>query len=126
MAAAALSVPKRLTFMPPGAPHFKDVVDNTTPGSEQTLLSETVPVGVTRNLLQVVVVCRMEGSFLITANGQAIGSGRTSGSTPNVVFGFNPWRPIPEGQEIAITFCQSFCSVPVKVEAYLQATDLPV
>jgi len=122
--AAALSVPKKIVIAPPGTPYFKDHVDVGDPGIEKELLTDSVPAGTVRNLQQVVVVCRMEGNFQILAAGQVVGSGRTGAATPNVPFGFAPWRPFPPNTEIKILFTQRSGCPPAPVEVYIQASDI--
>jgi hypothetical protein len=126
MAAAALSVPKKITVSPPGTPYFKDAQDIGDPGNDKEILVDTVPANIVRNLQQVVVVCRLEGNFQVIAAGQVIGSGRTSASTPNVPFGFSPWRPIPPSTPISVVFRQRCNSPSAPVEVYLQASDMTV
>jgi hypothetical protein len=121
---AALSVPKRVTLQLPGTPYFKDVSDVGDPGNDKTLLTDTVPANTIRNIQQIVVVCTMEGVFQVLAAGQVVGSGRTSGSTPNVSFAFNPWRPFSASTLIEVVFRQRVNSPPAPVEVYLQASDV--
>lgn len=105
-----------------GTPHFDDAIDDTTPGDEQTLIDETVPDGVTRNLNSVIVKTRVTGSFQVLSNGELIGSGRTGpGGSPTMTF--NPARPLSAGTEYKVVFTSRIDSPVQSVEAYAQSSD---
>lgn len=105
--------------------HFDDAAETTTPGALQTLISATVPDGITRSLYQAIVVTRVTGDFQVIAGGEIIGSGRTgpAGTGPMV---WNPGRPLAPGTAYEIIFQSRSGSPPQDVEAYVQAVDVIV
>lgn len=104
-------------------PHFDDVQEDTTPGLVQTLVDNTVPVGVTRYIGSVILKTRVTGYFEILANGELIGSGRT-GPGGDLGMNYTPMRPLIAGTEYLVTF-KSRANSPVQsVECYVQANDL--
>jgi hypothetical protein len=106
----------------PGDPLFVDASADTVPGSEQTLLSYTVPSLRTINILSVQVVCRQESSFQIYGDGILIGSGRTGAAAPNVNFGYRVARSFAAGKLIQVKATARSGSAAAPIECYLQAT----
>lgn len=104
---------------------FLDSPSNaTTPGIPQDLISDVIPVGKIRFLSQVIVVCRAEGSFVVTADGAIIGEGKTGPANPNAAFTWSPNRPLTAGTELKVTFTAAvFTKDALPVSAYLQATE---
>jgi hypothetical protein len=102
---------------------FFEVAASTTPGVEQTLLSLTIPALTTRFVHQVVVVCRMEGSFRVLSDSSLIGSGRTGAAQSNVAFNFSPPRPLLAGSVLDVLFESRPNSPVVDVEVFVQAAD---
>lgn len=106
-----------------GTPHFDDAQDETTPGVEQTLISQTVPAGTTRNISQVIVATRVTGVFQVLSDDEIIGSGRTGpGGTGPMTW--SPPRALAAGTEYQVIFQARDNSPPQDVEAYVQATDM--
>lgn len=121
----ATSVPKPLLNESiEGTPFFKDVVTLTTPGIQQELINITVPDLFVRNLHQLHIACRMEGSFKILIDNEVVGSGRTGAATPNVSFSWYPARSVVANKIIKVLFTARPNSPAVDVEAYLQAADI--
>jgi hypothetical protein len=108
-----------------GESHFVSVTTATTPGVLQNLITENVPVDTIRQISQVIIICRQEGSGFIYADGNLIGSVRTSASNPNASFTFNPRYPVATGLEIKIDFRSRAGSPMVDVDCHLQAVDKP-
>lgn len=106
----------------PGEALFVDSSDTTTPGSEQSLMTYTVPALKTMNLLSVQIVCRQETSFQIYGDSTLIGSGRTGASSPNVNFVYRVARSFAAGKLIEVKATARSGSAAAPIECYLQAT----
>ncbi len=107
-----------------GNAKFVDVQTVTTPGTLQTLWSETVPVNHVYNLIILDVVCRQEGSYTLSMAGAVIASGRTGPGQANIKFSWYPFRQAIAGQLIELKFLGMAGKPIVGVEAYLQARDI--
>ena len=105
-----------------GLPVFFEAAAITTPGTLQTLISYTVPVSKTFNLLQVLLACRQEASFQIYGDGNLIGSGRTGAASPNVNFPYRVARSYVSGKIIEIKATARSGSVAANIECYAQGT----
>ena len=105
-----------------GLPVFFEASTVTTPGILQTLLSYTVPVSKTLNLLQVLLTCRQEALFQIYGDGNLIGSGRTGAASPNVNFPYRVARSYVSGKIIEIKATARSGSVAADIECYAQGT----
>lgn len=107
-----------------GDAKFIDVQSLTTPGSEQTLITQVIPAGKQYNLLQVTVVCRQEGSFKVLIDSDIIASGRTGAAQSNVSFAFLPYRIANASETLELKFTGMAGKPAVDVEAYLQAREI--
>lgn len=104
---------------------FLDVTGVTTPGIDQTLIDDTVPVGKTRMMASVKVRCRWEGSFIILADGTQIGDGKTGPACPNAEMTWYPYRPVLSNQRIRVIFSAANGTRPGSgLSCYLQAWDI--
>lgn len=106
----------------PGDPEFADYQGITTPGTEQTLISYTVPAGKTFNLLDVKVICRHETTAKIEGDGNIIGSLRTSAATPNGLFAYRIARSFTSGKIVQVRATARSGSPVADIECYLQGT----
>lgn len=111
-----------VTIGEPGDPLFVDDSDVTTPGVEQTLLSYTVPVGKTLNLLEVKVICRQETTVKIEGDSALIGSLRTGAAIPNGYFSYRIARSFISGKIIEVKATARSGSPVADIECYLQGT----
>lgn len=105
-----------------GTVYFDDVIATVTPGVLQSLITQAVPSGVTRSLMQVYVITRAVGAFQVLLDGELIGSGRTGPAG----IGLMTWvsgRPLASGSSYEIRFLSNANSPAQDVEAYVQATD---
>lgn len=107
----------------PGEADHRQYAGVTTPGVEQTLITEAVPAGVRRHLHSVVVACRMEGRFLVLAGATVVGSGRTGAAAPNARFVWSPPRAFPAATALSLKFTARPGSAIADLEAYLQMSD---
>ena len=105
-----------------GTPYFDDAQQLITAGIDQVLIEKTVPVGVTRSVMNVVVVARCYGAWTVDLDGAIIGAGRTG---PGAGFGmpFTPARPMQAGQTYRVTFTSRLNAPEQSVECFLQAID---
>lgn len=102
-----------------GTPFFSSNQTVTTPGSEQTLLSETVGVGDTLILKAVRLSCRRQITYKILVDSVVIGSGRIGPGKLNDDFTFLVENAIAAGSTIEVK--ATALSGPVSdVEVYLQ------
>jgi len=106
-----------------GESHFNSASVATTPGTLQTLISETVPVGKLRGVTRFSASCRQEGEFFIYADSVLIGKFRTGPGMPNGTFEWTPKYLVAAGLLIEIKFRQRTGSPIVNVEGFLQAID---
>jgi hypothetical protein len=107
-----------------GVAFFKSNQTDTTPGSWQVLINETVGSGKQINLLRVDLTCRMDGVMEIYIDSDLIGSGRTGPAEKNIGFDWTPFYPAAVGEVIQVKF-RAHSNKPIdKVEAYLQAREL--
>lgn len=104
-----------------GTPTFDDFQDTTTPGIEQTLISNSVAVGKIKKLSQVLVITRVTGEFTVSNGAQVIGSGRTGPGCDGRML-FTPARPITGSYTVKFTARAG--SPAQDVECYVQATDV--
>lgn len=98
--------------------------DVSTPGAAQDLITDTVPVGKTRKMTQVVVCCRSHGSYVVTSDSDIIGSGRTGPANPKDIFTWAPRKSEAAGKLLKVTFTANVESPSSDVEAYLMASDV--
>lgn len=106
----------------PGEPVFADYAGTSTPGTEQTLISYTVPVGKTLNLLAVYVISRQESSFRIEGDSALIGSGRTGPANPMGLFEYRIARSFSAGKLINIKASVRASAPPADIECFMQGT----
>lgn len=109
----------------PGVPYYggdSKFVGVTTPGIEQTPISQTVPVGTRRHLHNVIVACRVEATYKIYSGEDVIGSGRTGPGNPNSKFPWSPFLPVEAGTTISVKVTAR-SGLVVDLEVYLQASD---
>jgi len=109
-----------------GAEYFKQAaaLTVTTPGVEQTLISEIVDPGKTVNLLIFHLTCNTQGSYKIELDGALIGSGRTGSGSPNSVFKWKPFKVAIAGETIIVKYTQITGRASSNIEAYLQGREI--
>lgn len=115
------SVPRGQDFK--GSPIHKEAQDLTTPGSEQTLLSYTIPVAKTHQLFQIIVSCRIESFWTLDIDGTVIASGRTGSANPKDVFPVFPGRDIATGTVVTLKLKSRSNSPIVDCEGYIHASE---
>lgn len=106
----------------PGDPIFQDFAGTSTPGTEQTAISYTVPIGKTLNLLAIYVISRQESSFKIEGDSALIGSGRTGPANPIGLFEYRIARSFTSGKIINIKISVRAGAPPADLECYMQGT----
>ena len=118
-----LSQFKQTSIRIEGDPIHNSAEAVVTPGVEQTLISYLVPVGKVHNLHQVVLSCRVTGSFRVEIDGSLMGSGRTGAASPNSSMSFVPTLSLSEGTLVEVKYCSAAGSLLQRVEAYAQAAE---
>lgn len=115
-----------ITISEAGDPVHLVSADNlvTTPGTQQDLITDSVPSGKVRKLTQAMVVCRHPGTYLITADGDIIGSGRTGPASSRSMFTWNPRKSVPTGTELKVVFTGLAGTPAADIEAYLMGSDV--
>jgi hypothetical protein len=106
----------------PGDPFFYESIDDTDPGTEKTLISDTVSV-TERFLSQMIVSCRIESVFTLKVDGAIKGRARTSAAQPNDSFLWNPRFSVLSGSTIEITVKARTGSPITDCEAFLHCLD---
>jgi hypothetical protein len=112
------------TYETAGDPYFKDVQTTSTPGTEQTLYTETIGAGIDVNLFAVYVICRQEGSYKVQINSDIIASGRTGAAQSNVYFRWQPFRTVEAGQTLSVKFTAMTGKPASDVECYIQGREI--
>lgn len=107
-----------------GVRFFESTQTVTIPGTEQTLISETVGAGLNINLLDCQVSCVREGLLKIYVNSAVIGSARTGPGNPNALFLWTPFHTVLVGETIAVKFTASSWTPVTNVEVYLQGREI--
>ena len=103
-----------------GTGYFIDAKTVTTPGTEQTIFTQTLTQDI--SLMKLNVSCSMSCQFFLRLNGAIIGSGRTRPSEHNISFDWTPGRPAIIGNVLELKL-EAFSPAPaVSVEAYLMAS----
>lgn len=98
---------------------FFDFEGETTPGAEQILISETVPVGELWRLAQTHVSTVNDGVMRVRVDGDLVASARTAPGNPNAPFSWSIKRPILAGGAIELAF-EAYGDQPLAdLEAYL-------
>lgn len=105
-----------------GIPLLIEANTITSPGSEQTIISYTVPALQAVKILSAKVICRQESMFKVYGDGVLIGSGRTGPASPNVYFDYSVSPTFVSGKIIEIKATARSGSSASNIEAYLQAT----
>lgn len=101
-----------------------EAASTTTPGIAQDLISNTVPSGKVRKVTTAVVTSRTYGSYVVTINGDIIGSGRTGPGNTKDNITWNPRRNAQAGDLVKLTFTAHSDSPANDVEAYLMSSDI--
>lgn len=107
-----------------GTPNFFDAEVLSTPGIEQTLITQVVGAGITRRLSSVYVTFRSNGCWSLEVDGNKVASGRTGPARPFNLFKFDPERDVSTGSTIELKFTAGTATKASDVEAYLQVRDI--
>jgi hypothetical protein len=87
----------------PGDEQVYPVRLTTTPGTEVSMISLTVPALKKWYLSRLELSCRVDAIFNIYVNAAWIGAKRSASGAPNASFSFSPREPISSGDTIEIT-----------------------
>jgi len=96
----------------------------TTPGVEQTLISETVGVGLNVNLIDCQVSCSREGVLKVYVENVVIASARTGPGNPNAIFLWNPYHSVLETETVEVKYLASNWNPVTEIEVYLQGREI--
>src|SRR5260221_8703711 len=99
-------IPVFVTDQQAGTPHFVDAAGiTTTPGIQQILFSDAVPLVVVRTVRKLIVSCNFLSNFsLVTTSGKTLAAGRTGPFNQTVVIPFDPFRPVNGSDTIQLLF----------------------
>lgn len=106
-----------------GDPIYFDDESATTPGTEQTVISETVPTGKKWQLSQIQMNCCQNGEITIFIGSSLIGSGIISPGEQNFFLNWFPGRPMTAGETVAVKFRQISGTNSKTVRSHLQLTE---
>lgn len=106
-----------------GEPIFFDGEIDSVAGTEVTILTVLVGVGVTINLTQFLGSAQFDGVFRVFIDGSKVGTRRTRPGKPDIHLPWFPARPVLEAETVTVTFEQAVSTPIVKVEANLMATE---
>lgn len=122
---AKLSLPPPGFFI--GDEHYKEAQSSTTPGSEQTVLTDdVVPSGKLRKIHLVALSTPFTGCVRIFKDSTLIGSGRIAAGEINFQFNWLPPRSIAAGEQVIIKFEQISGKPSSDLEVYLMAEDCDI
>lgn len=105
-----------------GTPVFAESDTVTTPGTEQSILSYTVPALMSLNLYAIKFICRQSCTFQVYGDSSLIGSGRTGPSENNIYFDYRIPRVFGAGKIIEVKTTARAGLPATEVECYLQGT----
>ena len=105
-----------------GTAFFDYQTATTTPGTEQTLISVTVPASTTRSITRVRVSCRQRLTYKLEVDGIEIGSGRVGAGQYTDDLVFVPNYDVAENLDIVLKVTQTQGKA-TDVEANLMALD---
>lgn len=91
----------------------------TTPGTEQILINETVPVGKTLNLLSAYVSCVVDGTMRTTVDSTEVATTRTGAGSPNSPFFWVKPKLVQAGSQVKVTFKANQGTRKSEVQTYL-------
>ena len=118
--------PKRFPVFIEGDVAHKSGPGVSSPGSEITLITESVPSGKIWNLLGAYGTCFQDGTMRVKINGVVVGSSRTVAGSPNAYF---PWvkpKTATSGQVVSVTFQALSDTPPSDVETYLDVAETSI
>jgi len=108
-----------------GDPEYLRGQVNSDPGNTVTVFSVTVPALTTRQLKELYVVTSAEGRFSLESGGVEIAAGITDNVNRNVLFKFDPPRPIATGTLLELKFdADASPSTACPVTGFLLANDV--
>ena len=96
----------------------------SSPGAEVSVLSFTVPVGVTRELETLRVASSAPGCYVLEAGGSEIAAGFLHETTYNNEFKFEPPLPITSGTTVELKYeADSSPTVSCPIKGFIMACD---
>lgn len=105
-----------------GDPIFFDFYGDSTPGTEQTAITYSVPAGKILYLQGFLFDTRQQAEARVLVANAEVASCRTGAAQPSTELKWTPGRPIPAGSLVEVKF-EVISGRPVsKVGAYLQAS----
>lgn len=110
-----------------GVPFYLSGEVDAMPSGTATVLSALVPANKTRNLKQLWVTALNDGHFSLKADGLQIAKGRIDNVAHNVVFKFDPPRPIGAGVLLEVVYDgDGEPTFICPVTAFLSGSDLTI
>lgn len=107
-----------------GIEFLKKFIGTTTPGSEVTIISYTVPANTQVNLLQLNITCNTSGVFKVFLDSDQVGSGRTGAAAKNVLFTWPPFKKVDAAVVVAVKYESEAHTPATEIEAYLQGREI--
>jgi hypothetical protein len=109
-----------------GEAYFLDLIQPTTPGTPQTIHSETIPVGFNYNLLKIFASGRHEAIIQVELDGDIISSMRIGPGNINPEFSWQPFRQASAGELLEVKLLSLGGKPSSDVEVFLQARKVTI
>jgi hypothetical protein len=106
-----------------GTATFFDDERASTPGSEQTLVSESVPVGKKWTLYQLQLNSSRDAKIQVKIGSTLVGSGTIGAGDNNLFFSWFPGRPMAATETVTVLYDQNSSTPTTTVRAHLQLTE---
>lgn len=100
-------------------------IADTTPGTEQTLLSFVAGGGGKRRLSGVHVVCGFDARWRVLVGGTEVGSGATQPGAPMAEFRWWPGRPLADGATVEVKLKAFTGTAVASAQAHAHGYDAP-
>ena len=104
-------------------PFFFDFADVLSGPGPHSLFSQTMDPGITLDLSQLIVACRVESLVEIYLNGLVVGSLRTGAALPTNSFNWRPNRKCVEGDSIEVVLTKRAGPPDITVGVHLMGVQ---
>jgi len=107
-----------------GDPLYHDGLTISTPGTEQTLVSDVVTAGKTRLISVIKISCFQPGTWIARNGSDIIGSGRTSAGNPDSFIEIIPRRSLAALSNFTLKFTARTGGPATDVTYHVMATEI--
>lgn len=113
-----------VSFSEAGDPVHLKFAGVSTPGVEQTLITDTVPVGKKRRMSKIYMTGRQPGTYKLEDGSGIIATGRIGAARLVDTFSWEPRVELVAGTTITLKFTSLSGTPASDIEAYVMASDL--